>query len=117
MKRLRRVSHEDLKSWGNARLKAGRARYGNAHLRRYGVVDIMEELLDAQNIACLLWERARQGGLTVEQEDEIYDAIETLQVGLDRLSYVLYRLDRLLPDELCTDEQGGHRIWWSDTDE
>jgi len=32
----------------------------------------------------------------------------------DTKRYNLVDLDELLPDELCTDENGGERIWWGD---
>ncbi len=116
MRRLYHIPMVKYREWRRARLDDGQTKYGDAHLQRYGVVDIKEELLDAQNIADLLRDRVTRSDLSEVGRADVYDAIETLQVGLDKLDYILLRIDRSLPHELCTDEQGGHRVWWSDVD-
>ena len=114
MKRLCDLPREQLIPWRRARLTAGQDRYGDAHLQRYGTVDVMEELLDAVNITNLLEERVKQAGMSGDQEQEILESIEMFQQGIVRLTYIVYRLDTLLPDAVCTDERGGKRVWWSE---
>ena len=100
--------------WSAARLRHGESKYGEAHLQRYGVVDIMEELIDAKNIAGLLLCRVVCSELTAEQRTKICEAVTLLNRSLEHTGLYLRQLDELLPDELCTDEQGGDRIWWNE---
>lgn len=114
MKRLYKIPAVQYCDWRQARQDHGRAKYGDAHLHRYGVVDVMEELLDAQNIVELLRDRVKRSELSQAGKDDVLEAVTDFRIVLQKLEWVLLRIDRSLPDELCTDEQGGHRIWWGD---
>ena len=41
--RLHHLTSSDLREWIQARKEAGQKRYGDAHLKRYGLVDVAEE--------------------------------------------------------------------------
>lgn len=81
-------------------------------MQRYGLVDVAEEVLDGINILQLHLERnkaANPKGMVLSQ----YTEFMMLLRDLERVIGSLQRLDALLPDEVCTDEQGGERVWWS----
>lgn len=110
--RLCDLDLSDVEKWRRARMMAGRQRYGDAHLDRYLLVDVMEELLDAKNAVYLMLDRAKRGGvkLSYRAREELMALQDALTIACDAVIW----LDRHLPDELCTDGNGGYRIWWSD---
>lgn len=112
--RLHELTQKQFEQWRQARFDAGQSRYGDAHLQRYGLVDVMEELIDADNILALFVDRVREGMVTDTQRDEIAARLYTAKVVLGFLASLILSLDSVVPDDLCTDERGGERIWWSE---
>ena len=112
--RLHELTQAQFEQWRQARFDAGQSRYGDAHLQRYGLVDVMEELMDADNILTLFMYRVRESMATDTQRDEIAARIYTIKVVLGFLASLVRELDSVVPDDLCTDERGGERIWWSE---
>lgn len=110
--RLHELTPEQLHEWRRERRDAGREKYGDSHLERYNLVDVMEELLDAVNIVKLLQHRLDCAGF--ELTPEYHAATDDVAHGIAYAVQAVVNLDRLLPDELCTDERGGDRIWWSE---
>ena len=111
MKRLHELSVDEILAWTDARARVGRERYKDAHLQRYGLVDVMEELLDAYNILDLFFDRlSRQDQMSVRirvMRRCAVDFLGALMAGLQEM-------DKEIPESVCTDEQGGERIWWSE---
>lgn len=104
MKRLYQLTPEDIDAWRKARLEDGQRKYKDGHLQRYGMVDVLEELLDAANI---LW-------LSFERTQKHLPAYEALRDKLAESMDAAIVLDEKLDDDDCTDEKGGERIWWDD---
>jgi len=102
LKRLHELTDEQVHEWRMARLEYGRQKYGDRHLKRYNLVDLMEELLDALNIVEFVNERAGHVPKMALIEKTIKDLILALPI-----------VDKHIKDEHCTDEEGGERIWWS----
>lgn len=110
LRRLHHLKSSDFREWIQARKEAGQKRYGDAHLKRYGLVDIAEELQDSLIVMELFLDRLTKQGIKVQPElKEMIVAFSGL-VGM-ALSALL-AIDEDLPDEVCTDECGGDRIWW-----
>ena len=110
MERLCNLTQDRVTAWRRERMRVGQERYGDSDLKRYGMVDIVEELMDAANILDRFLNRARvqgyefngwQKGRIEKVKDDISDAFRSV-----------VSLDKELPDDLCTDENGGERIWW-----
>lgn len=110
MKRLHTLTAAELIEWRQERMRIGRERYGERDTGRYNLVDVVEELLDVLNILVRLENRARVQGYEFS-----WIEIATL-VGLKNETRNLIDnialLDKRMPDRLCTDENGGKRIWW-----
>ncbi|MGI6558581.1 MAG: hypothetical protein ACOX20_06410 [Limnochordia bacterium] len=111
MKRLHKTCWTDILDWQRARMEAGQAKYGDAHMERYGLVDIVEELLDALNILELAKER--WGTIVCPNDRSLQKLLYTLRLALREC----VALAEMLPDGICTDEAGGKRIWWSSQQE
>lgn len=110
LRRLHNLTSSDFREWIQARKEAGQKRYGDAHLKRYGLVDIAEELQDSLIIMELFLDRLTKQGIKVQPElKEMIVAFSGL-VGMALRA--LLAIDEDLPDEVCTDECGGDRIWW-----
>jgi len=108
--RLHHLTFSDFREWIQARKEEGQKRYGDAHLQRYGLVDVAEELQDSLIEMELVLDRLKKQGIKVQPElREMIVAFSGL-VGM-ALSALL-AIDKDLPDEVCTDERGGDRIWW-----
>ena len=99
--------------WAEARWQHGKKTYGDDHLQRYNCVDIMEELIDAVNISQLLIERMEAAGVDMEKTSAFWAEYEAFANAMSDVMLQVARLDKLLPEELCTDEKGGERVWWS----
>lgn len=110
--RLHKLTPEQIEAWRECRAQVGRNKYGDKHLQRNGPADIMEELLDSENILELMVSRVIQqcGELTHRQQVQI----NALAKALTDAKTALVELDKYLPDKVCTDEQGGERVWLSD---
>lgn len=110
MKRIYRLTAQEVYEWGQSRLRHGQERYGDSHLQRYGLVDVMEELLDAANILHLTRDRLEQQGAW--REKPVLDGFSRVRWLIAQTRNYVLMLDRHLTDEVCTDEKGGNRIWW-----
>ena len=109
MKRLHEITPTELEEWKRERMRVGQLKYGDRDTKRYNLVDVVEELLDALNILERFENRARvQGYVDYNQQMRLRRIREDVVSDLARVR----SLDELLPDELCTDENGGERIWW-----
>jgi hypothetical protein len=109
MKRLHKITSAELEEWKRERMRVGQLKYGDRDTKRYNLVDVVEELLDALNILERFENRARVQGLAdYNQQMRLRRIKEDVVSDLARVR----SLDELLPDELCTDENGGERIWW-----
>ena len=85
--RLSDLTRAQIDEWRKARMEKGQEKYGDAHLERYNLVDIVEKLLDAQNIICLLqdrlceepdlwWDCESRAGTAIVQLEQAYGGIE-----------------------------------------
>lgn len=115
--RLHEVTQDQIDEWAARRAEVGRNKYGDAHLKRYNLVDVMEELLDATNILGLWAERMKAEGVAnnpgmLGDPEGVLRCMEGVVAGLDRAISGLIALDKHFPDHLCTDEEGGQRVWW-----
>lgn len=108
--RLHRLKHGDLEKWVFARREAGRKRYGDDHLKRYGLVDAVEEVFDTLHIVELTLDRMGKQGIPVSTEVKRY--VTRLSFLLGEALSLIFAIDQTLPDEVCTDELGGDRVWW-----
>jgi len=100
---------EILSAWKNARSSMGKREYGDDHLKRYNLVDVVEELLDAIIILERLLDRqVKSGVITEEFVDEVCTVIYQIEVAVELCNY----LDRMLEDKVVTDELGGDRVWF-----
>ena len=111
-KRLHDLEVEDITAWRLERLRIGQQRYGDNDVKRYNLLDVMEELLDSVNIL----ERMRNRAVHEERSQEF---IENLDKGIsDIMDSIIsaieevVSLDKKLPDDFCTDENGENRIWY-----
>ena len=111
-----------IQMWMLQRLHAGQEKYKNAHLRRNGLDDIREELLDAQNIAYLMIDRFSKQWQYVEQDKEtrINNLVEHLVAICNLALQVCDILEDEIPAEYLTDEESGGRIFiteWRETNQ
>ena len=115
--RLSEITRSQLDHWRKARLDAGREKYGDAHLERYGLVDIAEELLDAQNIVELIQDRLLSEEGWLWGESWAGDACTLLAQafgGIELVLRYLQGIDDFLPASYRNDSKGGERVWWSE---
>ncbi len=112
MKRLHEITSAELEEWRQERMRVGQLKYGDRDTKRYSLVDVAEELLDVLNILERFENRARAQGYEIDynQQMRLRKIKDDVFSDLARVR----NLDELLPDELCTDENGGKRIWWGD---
>jgi len=112
MKRLHKITSAELEEWRQERMRVGQLKYGDRDTKRYSLVDVAEELLDVLNILERFENRARAQGYEIDynQQMRLRKIKDDVFSDLARVR----NLDELLPDELCTDENGGERIWWGD---
>lgn len=103
MKRIAAMSQRQIDELREKRMKAGWETYGDAHLRRYGLLDVLEEVVDAQNILDLTMIRVGRSGVT--NEGEIYDRISLAFRALDGVIKIIRRADEIIPEEACFEEE------------
>lgn len=120
MRRLYQLSGRELEEWQEARKAVGWEKYGESSYRRYNLVDVMEELMDAEVILerfqeRLMLEQAGENGATVWATLSPVDkrTLEEIRLRIREAKFLLQQLDRVIPDHACTDEAGGERIWWN----
>jgi|GEM_PF-6905341 hypothetical protein len=114
IKRLHELTFWDIYQWQEARMNEGQKRYGDRDTKRYNLVDVMEELLDAMNILDRFKNRAKLQGYDLASE---HSKIFAIQTDIFRAMQRISNLDKSLPSDICTDENGGARIWWSNSKE
>ncbi len=107
MKRLQDLTPRDITAWRARRQEIGTTKYGETDLWRYGLVDIVEEILDAKNIL----DRAERRWYY--QENLRLDTFK-LRNLLNDVLHEIDILDGMLPDSVCTDYT--ERIWWNESD-
>ncbi len=112
--RLHELTNEQIEEWRQARMKIGEKRYEDTHLGRYNLVDVMEEILDALNILVRLSNRCFKQNRFLPQKavSELYSLTNMLDFTIQNVQMA----DKEIPDELCTDEEGGERVWWNEYD-
>jgi hypothetical protein len=113
MRRLSNISESEFMDWAEKKRKVGKEEYGDSHRDRYGLVDFVEEILDAAHILDLYFERlvkenARNFDLIKE---EGLNAVE----NLEELVKSARKMDAMTDDRHCTDGEGGERIWWNES--
>lgn len=116
MNRLHQMTEDEVIKWAEARADWGKKVYGDKHLKRYNLVDVFEELLDAVCIINLFSDRILRTGRAEEVFSDnalgAYLLIETLDLLFDSMDKI-QMLDALVPDEYCTDEECNGRIFFS----
>ena len=103
---LRKMPMSMLERIRKERFRVGQEKYGDKHLKRDNLWDVMEELLDAENILNLAKDRyTRQ--LSRPLPIEYWEFRIRLN---EAITYLLYELSEKWPDVVATDEEGGERI-------
>ncbi len=112
LRRLYSLNENEIEQWQTIRMQFGEEQYGDAHLNRYNLVDIAEELLDAIHIHSLFVDRIRKSPTMYSDHSASYlfrlsrSFINTMMQGF----LLLQQMDQLIEDGDCTDAQGGDRI-------
>lgn len=117
--RLHKVTFPKLKEWKKARFEDGQKKYKDSHLQRNGPVDVAEEIIDGMNIVELIQDRIKHqkvkykvnAGPIANPEEAVIEGLNRVNKKLLEAFYLLQQVDCWLPDELCTDEKGGKRIY------
>src|SRR5690606_33904211 len=112
LRRLHQLSDRELEEWQEARKAVGWEKYGESSYRRYNLVDVMEELMDAEVILDRFEERLQRQGFTLFSDR--YMKLMAIRDCLAQAKALIRRLDFSLPGSVCTDEMGGKRIWWNE---
>jgi len=112
LRRLYQLSDQELEEWQEARKAVGWEKYGEDSYRRYNLVDVMEELMDAEVILERFQERLVRDRYQLAPIDR--RTLSTIIENIAEAKFLLMQLDRVLPDHVCTDEAGGERIWWNE---
>jgi len=114
MRRFSDLTQQEFDDWVRAKRKVGEQEYGNKHLKRHGVVDFAEEMLDGVHILDLIFDRLQR------EHARKYDLIENKGLEIvELMEDVLHKLrefDAMIDDRHCTDEEGGDRIWWEESE-
>ncbi|SDM19896.1 hypothetical protein [Halarsenatibacter silvermanii] len=111
--RLGKLTFAELNEWWAERDDTGQREYGNTHLRRYNLVDVIEELMDAGIILERFVDRAeRDCNINREVEEKAIEGADRLIFVVSALIESVCDLDRSLPEELVSDELGGDRVWF-----
>ncbi len=116
IRRLFAVSSRDIIRWQKLRAENGREQYKDAHLQRYGLVDVAEEIFDAMHILALAYERIYSQTITPNPRvvRNIADRFARTNNLLGEVFEELCSLDRQLSHHVCSDEQGGVRVGWNE---
>lgn len=116
--RLSDLTRAQIDEWRKARMEKGQEKYGDSHLERYNLVDIAEELLDAQNIIWLIQDRlCKEPDLWWDCESWAGTAsvqLEQAYGGIEMVLWFLRTTDEVLSDRYRNDTKGGERVWWSE---
>lgn len=109
--KLNDLTTKNLNDWLNTRLKNGQRKYKDSHLKRNGIVDCMEELLDLINILNLhnrdRWNQKNYFFISKGIPHHFALIKENCRNIIDHLK----NIELLLNDNELTDEKGGERIW------
>lgn len=115
MKRLYLLMPRQVYAWEQKRSEIGKQRYGERHLQRYNLVDVMEELLDALVILDRFEDRIEKQcdseSLEIVRK---FNSHARLRRHIKGAIQSMIELDSHFNGDICTDEQGGDRIWWND---
>lgn len=104
------MNETDLVEWKQARKDVGWQRYGEKSYCRYNLVDVMEELMDAEVILERFKERLARERCLLSPEGQ--KTLAAIIDGIAKIQLLIVELDKALPDGVCTDEAAGERIWW-----
>ena len=106
-KRIGRASWSTLLYWRYRRLLHGQKKYGDGHKRRNGPIDVLEELLDAQNILSLHQGRYREEGAATWA---VRLACAMIHASLWVTIFFVRILSLILPDSMLEDAPDEQRI-------
>ena len=115
--RLSDLTRAQIDEWRKARMEKGQEKYGDSHLERYSLVDIAEELLDAQNIIALMQERLLgeiDWSWPGSWSGDVFTELAQVFSGIEMVLRFLQGIDLRLPDSYRDDAKGGERVWWSE---
>lgn len=112
--RLYKLSDKDIEKWRKARMEFGQKKYGERDLKRYNLVDVMEELLDCLNILDRMEHRAE-----VQFDESSKKYIEkiinkSIRDNVNLTIKSVLAADQLIIDSFCTDDNGDKRIYIKD---
>ena len=113
-KQVHEVSREELEQWRQERLRVGQQRYGDRDLKRYGLLDVTEELLDCLNILERMENRIQVQGVEEKDARATRAAMQLVKNRVQQAIDEVQIVDEIVPAELKTDENGDDRIWWND---
>ncbi len=115
--RLYNVTRTELEDWRRKRMEIGQLEYGDRDLKRYNLVDVVEELLDVVNIMERFENRLITKYGSLENADlfckynDFIIRVNRIKNGANELIKEVKYLDRYIKWEDSTDENGGERIW------
>ncbi len=111
--RVKDLSPGDVRKWRDAREKIGRQEYGDDHLDRYNLVDLIEEIIDADVILQRFIDRLeKQHGL--DDKNEVFHSnIGKINNNLNDIIWRCVLLDHHLAEQHVTDGKGGQRVYWT----
>lgn len=116
IKRLHELTEDQWQEWFAARKAVGDKKYQDKHKKRYTLTDIVEELMDALVINDKGGvDRIMEYAETLEDEVKfqyINQMLILITKELHKTINMIRALDEVLPDEICSDEEGGERIWF-----
>lgn len=107
MKRVKQLTEEQIQEWRKRRQEIGSDKYGETDLWRYGMVDILEELLDVLNIL----DRAQRRW---QMQSDVSIDTSALTTLTDQAIQEAMRIDAQLPASVCMESTP--RIWWNEVD-
>ncbi len=102
MKRVASMSVRQVNALREKRFKVGREKYGDAHMSRYGLLDVLEELLDAQNILDLTSSRIEGSGVVDDQQ--VFVDISRIYTSIENIINLVKRADEYIPLEACEEK-------------
>lgn len=119
-KRIKDINNEEFGKWKKKREEMGNREYGDDHLQRYNLLDELEELNDMMHIH----EKMLNKVMAYEEEtgekvidNELYFRFRLLQDLASKMKETIYKMDLLMPQELCEDDLGGERVGWPERSE
>jgi hypothetical protein len=112
------MTSDEFDEWVEKRKEWGSNKYGDDHKERYTVLDEMEEILDLLHIHEKGGkDRILKYALNCDNElakQYILRYYNSIKIKAEEIKECLLILDKMLPDEICSDEKGGERIGLDD---